>query len=151
MYGESRVLTCDECGVTGPDVNPVTEDGERRTLCRTHNNELLRGDPDREESDPDRSDDGLEEVALDDDLTEQPVDEDRVDDLLDLFRLQTLKRGQDSWEFGLEDVARDLRVDEADARVLIKAARNRQSPFGVFSNPNPEDGYVVSVGGEASV
>ncbi len=151
MYGNQRVLTCDECGVTGPDVQPVTVDGQRRTLCRTHNNELLRGgqngDPNRGDSDPAR-DDELEAISLDGNRSARPVDEDRVDDLLDLFRLQTLKRGQDSWAFDLPDVARDLRVDEADARVLLTAARNRQSPFGVYS---ATDGYVVSVGGEANV
>jgi len=44
MYGTDRVLTCDECGVTGEDVDVVHDDGERRTLCPTHNRELLAGE-----------------------------------------------------------------------------------------------------------
>jgi hypothetical protein len=139
MYGDQRVLTCEECGTTGPDVQPVTVDGQRRPLCPTHNHDLLRGDQDCEASDPARTAD----------TQAAPADDDRVDDLLTLFRLQTLKRGRDSWAFEIDDIARDLRVEDAAARRLLTAAQARQQPFAIAERD--AGGYVVTVGGGADV
>ena len=106
MYGNQRVLTCDECETTGPDVQPVTVDGQRRTLCRAHNHALLAGEP----------------VAYLTDLAE---------DCLDLCRLQTVKRNTDTWTTSLGELAADLRTDPPVAAVALTLVRERDTPFTI--------------------
>jgi hypothetical protein len=106
MYGNQRVLTCDECGVTGPDVQPVTVDGQRRTLCRAHNHALLAGEPV----------DYLTTLAA---------------DCLDLCRLQTVKRNADTWTTSLDELAADLRTDPPVAAIALQLVRERDTPFRI--------------------
>jgi len=74
--------------------------------------------------------------------------DDLVDDVHDLLRLQTHKRGRGSWTFALADLAADLRVDEDQAADALVAFAERDSCFGIAET---EEGYVAAVGGPAGL